>query len=144
VCAGWFTVLAADLTLVSVLPGAEAVIALGLGNVLGMSVAGAALLVAVRRGIGGEALAGVGRAGLVAALAAALAAPVGMVFAGLFGSTGPFRAMIIGAGTALLTVAVFVVTAMVAAKRLLPDTDCGKWLRAPIEYRNRRGRRSAQ
>jgi len=43
-----------------------------------------------------------------------------------------------------LTVALFVVTAMVAAKRLLPDTDCGKWLRAPIEYRNRRGRRSAQ
>jgi len=144
VCAGWFTVLAADLTLVSLLPGEDAVIALGLGNVLGMSVAGAALLVAVRRGIGGDALVGVARAGLVAACAAAVAAPVGMVFAELFGATGPFRAMIIGAGTAVLTVALFVVTAMVAAKRLLPDTDCGKWLRAPIEYRNRRGRRSAQ
>jgi putative peptidoglycan lipid II flippase len=144
VCAGWFTVLAADLTLVSLLPGRDAVIALGLGNVLGMSVAGAALLVAIRRGIGGDALVGVGRAGLVAALAAAVAAPVGMLFAELFGATGPFRAMIIGAGTALLTVALFVVTAMVAAKRLLPDTDCGKWLRAPIEYRNRRGRRSGQ
>ncbi|MFL6116659.1 MAG: murein biosynthesis integral membrane protein MurJ, partial [Catenulispora sp.] len=47
VCAGWLTVLIADLTLVSLLPGADAVIALGLGNVLGMSVAGAALLAAV-------------------------------------------------------------------------------------------------
>ncbi|WP_194921562.1 murein biosynthesis integral membrane protein MurJ [Catenulispora rubra] len=145
VCAGWFTVLVADLTLVELLPGEDAVIALGLGNIAGMTVAGAALLGAVRRGVGRDALAGVGRAGLVAALAAAVAAPIGMLFAALPGATGPLRAMLIGAATALLTVALFVGVAVVASKRLLPDTECGKWLRAPIEYRyrNRRGRRSA-
>lgn len=140
VCAGWATVLVADLTLVSLLPGQDAVIALGLGNVLGMSVAGAALLLAVRRGAGG-ALAGVGRAGAVAALAAAVATPAGMAVAGLPGATGPLRAMVVGAVTALLTVALFALTAVVAARRLLPDTDCGRWLRAPVENRNRRGRR---
>ena len=142
VCAGWFTVLAADLILVSLLPGADAVIALGLGNTLGMSVAGAALLVAVRRDIGRDALAGVGRAGAVAVLAAAVATPVGMVLAQLPGPTGPLRAMIIGGVTALLTGALFVVTAIAAAKRLLPDTECGKWLRATVDHR--RGRRPAR
>uniref|UniRef100_UPI00189208EB murein biosynthesis integral membrane protein MurJ n=1 Tax=Catenulispora pinisilvae TaxID=2705253 RepID=UPI00189208EB len=142
VCAGWFTVLAADLTLVSLFPGEDAVIALGLGNVLGMSVAGAALLTAVRRGIGRAALTGVGRAGLVAAIAAAVATPVGMLLADLPGATGPLRAMLIGAATALLTIAVFVGTTIVAARRLLPDTECGKWLRATVD--NRRGRRPAR
>jgi putative peptidoglycan lipid II flippase len=140
VCAGWATVLAADLTLVELLPGRHAVIALGLGNVLGMSVAGTLLLLAVRRAVGGEALTGVGRAGAVAALAAAVATPIGLLTAGLPGATGPLRAMIIGGATALLTVALFAGTAVVAARRLLPDTDCGKWLRAPVENRNRRRR----
>ncbi|NUP48081.1 MAG: hypothetical protein HOW97_12315, partial [Catenulispora sp.] len=70
VCAGWLTVLVADLALVTLLPGHDAVVALGLGNALGMSVAGAALLAAVRGVAGAEALAGVGRAGAVAVVAA--------------------------------------------------------------------------
>lgn len=140
VCAGWLTVLIADLTLVSLLPGADAVIALGLGNVLGMSVAGAALLAAVRRAVGRDALAGVGRAGAVAGLAAAVAVPAGMVVAAAAGATGPFQAAVIGAVTALVTVALFSGVAVAAAKRLLPDAECGKWLRATVD--NRRGRRS--
>jgi putative peptidoglycan lipid II flippase len=142
VCAGWLTVLVSDLALVALLPGENAVIALGLGNALGMSVAGAALLTAVRRGIGREALTGVGRAGAVAALAALVATPAGMLTAGLAGATGPLRAALIGATTALLTIALFTAVAVVAARQILPDTECGQWLRATVD--SRRGRRLAR
>jgi putative peptidoglycan lipid II flippase len=138
VCAGWLTVLVADLALVTLLPGQDAVVALGLGNGLGMSVAGAALLVAVRRAAGRDALAGVGRAAAVAAVAAAVATPVGLSAAALAGATGPFQAAVIGAATALATIALFTVVAMAVAKRLLPGTECGKWLRATVDNRRRR------
>ncbi|GAA2001093.1 murein biosynthesis integral membrane protein MurJ [Catenulispora subtropica] len=138
VCAGWLTVLVADLALVTLLPGQDAVVALGLGNALGMSVAGAALLTPVRRAAGRDALAGVGRAAAVAGVAAGIATPTGMAAAALVGATGPFQAAVIGAATALATIALFTLAAVAAAKRLLPDTECGKWLRATVDSRRRR------
>ncbi|WP_344671009.1 murein biosynthesis integral membrane protein MurJ [Catenulispora yoronensis] len=139
VCAGWLTVLAADLVSVTLLPGQDAVVALGLGNALGMSVAGAGLLAAVRRAAGREALAGVGRAAAVAGIAAAAAAPIGMLAAAGVAATVLVQAAVVGGAVALATVALFTAAAVVAARRLLPDTECGKWLRATVD--SRRGRR---
>ncbi|NUP47841.1 MAG: hypothetical protein HOW97_11100, partial [Catenulispora sp.] len=68
--------------------------------------------------------------------------PAGMLAAAVVGATGPFQAAVVGAAVALATVALFTVVAVGAARRLLPDTECGKWLRATVD--NRRGRRPAR
>jgi putative peptidoglycan lipid II flippase len=76
VAAGWLIVIGADLLLVALAPGRWVVAMLALGNTIGLTVAGLALVVAVRRLHGPGALAGVGRAaaaGLAAAIAGAIA-----------------------------------------------------------------------
>jgi putative peptidoglycan lipid II flippase len=73
---GWTGVLVADVALAVVVPADWVVAALGLGNTVGMSVAGGLLLVALGRARGRAALAGFGRAalaGLFAGVAGALA-----------------------------------------------------------------------
>jgi len=73
---GWLVVIGADIIAVSVVPKAWVVPALGLGNTVGMTAAGVALVLAVRRARGGRALHGLPRAawsGLAAALAGAAA-----------------------------------------------------------------------
>lgn len=72
VTGGWLLVIAADLVIVPLVPGNWVVPALGLGNTVGLTVAGVALLRAVRRARGRAVLHGVTRAG-AAGLAAALA-----------------------------------------------------------------------
>ncbi|HEY2575387.1 MAG TPA: lipid II flippase MurJ [Streptosporangiaceae bacterium] len=77
---GWILVIAADLVIVPLVSRSWVVPALGLGNTIGLTVAGAALLAAVHRARGPAALRGVPRAcgaGLVGALAGA-AAGVGL------------------------------------------------------------------
>jgi putative peptidoglycan lipid II flippase len=69
---GWLLVIAADVALVPLVPANWVVPALGLGNTIGLTVAGIALVAAVRRARGAVALRGVTRAGL-AGLAGALA-----------------------------------------------------------------------
>jgi putative peptidoglycan lipid II flippase len=69
---GWLLMIAADLAIVPLVPAAWVVPALALGNTAGLTVAGIALLAAVRRTRGGSALRGLTRAG-VAGLAGALA-----------------------------------------------------------------------
>jgi putative peptidoglycan lipid II flippase len=95
---GWLTVLAADCVLISVLPPAQAVAALGLGNACGMTVAGALLLTAARRRIGPGAFAGLPRAAAVGVAGAAAAGAAGWLAAGWIGPTGSAPAL----GTALL------------------------------------------
>ncbi len=76
VAAGWLIVIAADVVLVALAPGRWVVAMLALGNTIGLTVAGLALVVAVLRVRGRAALAGAGRAaasGLAAALAGAIA-----------------------------------------------------------------------
>jgi putative peptidoglycan lipid II flippase len=76
VTGGWLLVLAADLVIVPLVPGRWVVPALGLGNTAGLTAAGIALVVAVRRVRGRSALSGVPRActaGLAAAVAGGLA-----------------------------------------------------------------------
>jgi putative peptidoglycan lipid II flippase len=79
--AGWAVVVAGSLLLVAVLdgplrvePGRAAVLGLGIASSLGMTVAGAALLLALRRVAGRSALDGVARATVAAVVAAGLAA----------------------------------------------------------------------
>ena len=58
---GWLVVIAADLVLVTLAPAPAAVAMLALGNTIGLTAAGLALLIAVRRDCGPAALAGAGR-----------------------------------------------------------------------------------
>jgi putative peptidoglycan lipid II flippase len=77
VTGGWILVIAADLVIVPLVSRSWVVPALGLGNTIGLSVAGAVLLAAVRQARGRAALRGVPRAG-----AAGLAGAVAGVAAG--------------------------------------------------------------
>ncbi|HEV2636250.1 MAG TPA: lipid II flippase MurJ [Actinocrinis sp.] len=90
---GWLAVLAVDCALIFALPKSDAVTALGLGNTIGMTVAGAALLTAVRRQIGRGVFAGLPRAFAVSVLAAAVAGSVGWLVAILIGPLSPTLAM---------------------------------------------------
>jgi putative peptidoglycan lipid II flippase len=77
VAAGWLIVIVADVTLVSMAPGRLAVAMLALGNTVGLTVAGLALVVAARRAPGRAVLAGVGRVALCGLCAAAAGGAAG-------------------------------------------------------------------
>jgi putative peptidoglycan lipid II flippase len=74
---GWLVVVVADLVLVNHVSTEEVVTALGAGNSIGMTVAGAALLVAVRRSAGPASTAGVARAAAIGVLVGAVAYVIG-------------------------------------------------------------------
>jgi putative peptidoglycan lipid II flippase len=77
VVGGWLLAAVADVVLSGALPPEDRALALGIGHSLGVTVAGAALLVVVGRVAGPPALRGVPHAGLAALLAALLAAAAG-------------------------------------------------------------------
>jgi putative peptidoglycan lipid II flippase len=77
VVGGWLLAVVADVVLADALPPENRALALGAGHSLGVTVAGAALLVVVGRVAGRPALRGVPHAGLSAVLAAVLAAAAG-------------------------------------------------------------------
>jgi putative peptidoglycan lipid II flippase len=115
VLGGWLTVIAADVVLVTLAPGRWAVGMLGLGNSIGLTVAGAALLVAVRRVRGARAVDGSGRATLTGIAAAAAGGATGAgVAAGLLSalaSATPVAATLTAVLAAACAVAVFAVVA---------------------------------
>ena len=102
---GWLAVGVADLALVAGLPDADRVVLLGIGNTIGVSLAGGLLLLGLRRAAGPAALTGAGRsgaaglagAGLIVALASLVPAP---------GAT-PLADLLAAAGTALAAALVF-------------------------------------
>lgn len=96
--AGWLLVAGADVVLVAALPPERAVAALGLGNALGMSVAGVMLLFGLRRQAGAAGLAGGRRAALVGALGALVGSAAGAGVARLGTGAGALAS----AGTAVL------------------------------------------
>jgi putative peptidoglycan lipid II flippase len=108
--AGWLAVLAADLAFVPFVPRPWVVPALGLGNTIGLTIAGAALLVAVVKARGRACLAGLPRAaaaGLAAAVAGGVAgALVAVVASHAFSLTGalPAAALTVASGVAALAV----------------------------------------
>jgi putative peptidoglycan lipid II flippase len=83
---GWLVAVAADVVLAGLLPAGDRALALGAGHSIGVTVAGAALLVVVAREAGAGALAGVARAGLPALLAGALGAAAGLLTARALGA----------------------------------------------------------
>jgi putative peptidoglycan lipid II flippase len=99
--AGWLLVIAADVVAVALVPDWWVVPVLGLGNTIGMSASGLALLGAVRRARGRAALRGASRAAL-AGLAGALA---GAAAGAALSSAVPARGFIPNAGLALLACA---------------------------------------
>jgi putative peptidoglycan lipid II flippase len=86
VAGGWLVAVVADLLLAQLLPAADRATALGAGHSMGVTVAGAALLVVVRRTAGAGALAGLGRTGGPAVLAGVLGGAAGLLTARALGA----------------------------------------------------------
>jgi putative peptidoglycan lipid II flippase len=82
-------VIAADFLLVALAPGRSTVAMLALGNTIGLTAAGVALLVAVRRACGPAALAGAGRAAVSGLAAATAGAGAGSAVAAALPTAGP-------------------------------------------------------
>jgi putative peptidoglycan lipid II flippase len=76
IAGGWLVVIVADVVLVALAPGRLVVPMLAAGNSLGLTVAGVALALAVRRVRAGRALAGLGRVAVSGLAAAAVGAAV--------------------------------------------------------------------
>ena len=96
--AGWLLVIVADVVAVALVPDWWVVPVLGLGNTIGLTVSGLALLGAVRRARGRAALRGTARAAL-AGLAGAVA---GAAAGAALSSAVPARGFVPNAGLALL------------------------------------------
>jgi putative peptidoglycan lipid II flippase len=85
VVGGWLVAVAADVVLSGVLPSADRGAALALGHTLGVTVAGAGLVVVVARVAGRAALSGLPRAGAAAVAAGLLGAVAGVLVGRLLG-----------------------------------------------------------
>jgi putative peptidoglycan lipid II flippase len=83
VCGGWLVVIGADVALVHLVPARWVVAALGLGNTIGLTAGGVALIVAVRRACGRAALQATARTAGAGILAAAAGAAAGAAAAWL-------------------------------------------------------------
>jgi putative peptidoglycan lipid II flippase len=115
--AGWLLVIAADVAAVLLVPARWVVPVLGGGNTVGLTAAGLAGLIAVRRARGPAAVAGTARAGL-AALAGAVA---GAVSAGAVSAVVPLSGAL--PNVALAAAAALVAVAGFAAVAFLIDRD---------------------
>jgi putative peptidoglycan lipid II flippase len=110
---GWATVVVADLVLGTALPRGERLTALGVGNSVGMTVAGALLLAAVVRTSGRTGVDGVLRAGCAAAAGAAAAATAGSALATALPGSGVPAALWQAALTGAVALALFAATVAV-------------------------------
>jgi putative peptidoglycan lipid II flippase len=88
ICAGWATVIVADVLLVGAFAVRWRVVALGLGNTIGMTAAGVLLVLGLRRASGATSLNGVGRTCAGAAVGAAVGFGLGSAVSGLLGHGG--------------------------------------------------------
>jgi len=108
---GWLLVIAADIVLVWLAPGPWVVAMLALGNTIGLTVAGLALLITVRRERGAGALAGVARAAVSGLAAAAAGAGAGAAVAAALPSAGPELEAFVALLAAVCALAVFAIVA---------------------------------
>jgi len=116
---GWAAAAAAALLLATGLPIAERVPAVAAANSIGMTVLGAALLFAVRRRAGREALAGTGRTTAVALGSSAIAVGAGLVTRGLITTPGAGGAVAQGMLCGVVVAVVFLAGAAVGDRRTL-------------------------
>ena len=110
---GWLVVVVADVVLVGIAPARWVVGMLALGSSIGLTVAGVALVVAVRSALGPAALAGAGRAALAGLAAAVAGGGAGAGVAAVVPITGPVAAALVAALAAGCAVAVFALVAYV-------------------------------
>jgi putative peptidoglycan lipid II flippase len=103
---GWLTVFAVDAALIFSWRS-RPVVSLGLGNAIGMTVAGALLMVAVRRRVGRGVFDGLGRTAAAGVLAAAAAGAAGWFVGDAFGWTSSPEALLIGPVCTVLALVVF-------------------------------------
>jgi putative peptidoglycan lipid II flippase len=106
VVAGWAAVALADVLLVLLLPVRHTVLALGLGNAIGMTLAGALLAWLTRRGAGPGALSGLRRATVAGVGGGAIAAGLGW-WVGSLGSPGPVASAGLAVAAALVCAGVY-------------------------------------
>ncbi len=111
VVGGWLLVMTADIVLVTLAPATWAVGMLALGNTIGLTAGGIALLAAVRRARGAAALAGTGRAALSGLAAAAAGAAAGAATASALPAASPAADALIALVAAVCAVAAFAIVA---------------------------------
>jgi putative peptidoglycan lipid II flippase len=108
---GWLVVVVTDIVLVGLVPGRWVVGMLALGSSIGLTAAGIALVVAVRRALGPAALAGTGRAAAAGLAAAVTGGGVGTLIAAALPISNPVAAALVAAFAAGCAVAVFALVA---------------------------------
>jgi putative peptidoglycan lipid II flippase len=133
ITAGWLVAVAADLVFAAVLPAADRALALGAGHSVGVTVAGASLLVVLVRVAGPGALTGVPRTGAAALLAALLAGAAGLATATALGADPVPRNVAAAVGTGVVSggVVLVVAAAVLAATARRPLATAVRGLRAP-------------
>jgi putative peptidoglycan lipid II flippase len=114
---GWAGVLVADVALALVVPADWLVAALGLGNSIGMTVAGVLLLAALFRARGRAPLAGLARATLAGLFAGAAGGLAGYGCAQALGTGGRLHSIGAAAVAAVLASAVFLLIAFLIDRR---------------------------
>jgi putative peptidoglycan lipid II flippase len=115
---GWIVVVVADVLLVRSVSAEHVVTVLGVGNSLGMTVAGLALLIAVRRAAGPASIHGVlvaGGAGVIAGSVGFLAGRAALWLTGAGGSV--LASLLVGALASVIGVAVGLGVAWLVARR---------------------------
>lgn len=105
--AGWATVMVADVALAAAMPESERVLALSVGNSVGMTVLGVALVAAVVVTAGRSALAGLAHVTGVGLLGAAVAGWLGWRVEQAIDSGGVWAAVLQGFATASLSLVVY-------------------------------------
>ncbi|MBR7830368.1 hypothetical protein KDK95_28960 [Actinospica sp. MGRD01-02] len=103
---GWLVVFAVDAVLIINWPG-HAVTALGLGNAVGMTLAGILLMAAVRRRVGRGVFQGLGRTAAAGGIAAVASGAAGWMLGAWFGWTDSGAALLVAPLCATLTLIVF-------------------------------------
>jgi putative peptidoglycan lipid II flippase len=117
--AGWAVVVLADLVLTSLVPADWTVAALGLGNTLGMTVAGVLLAWALRRSAGGAALGGLARTTTAAVAGAAVGGTLGFLVVRSLPPTGAAGTLATGLLVAVCSATVVLAVAALADRRTL-------------------------
>jgi putative peptidoglycan lipid II flippase len=110
---GWLLVVVADIVLVGLAPARWVVGMLALGSSIGLTAAGVALVVAVRRALGPAALAGTGRAAAAGLAAAVTGGGVGALISSALPISNPVVAALVAAFAAGCAVAGFALVAYV-------------------------------
>ena len=119
---GWLAVIVADLVLAGALDGGDRVLALALGNSVGMTLLGVSLMVATLHRAGNGAFSGLGAAALVAVGASVLSGALGWWVAQLWSGGGIAAALAQTLAVGAVVVAVFAGTMFVLARETTTQT----------------------